>query len=111
MEQPSSQLTPEMVTLLCLLTSPEPQCGVLGVSTGTNDHQRIPDIDCGVDEVALWEEFEVRKTSAEWHLGQYLKFWDRCEKADSDPAALSHNKSKLRLKIPVLKNKCGLTVW
>lgn len=96
MEQPSSQLTPEMVTLLRLLTSPEPQCGVLDVSTGTNDHQRMPDIDCGVDEVALWEEFEVRKTSAEWHLGQYLEFWDRCEDVDGDPAVLSQNKSKLK---------------
>ncbi|KAM0513618.1 hypothetical protein ACHAPE_007668 [Trichoderma viride] len=82
-----------MVTLLRLLTSPEPQCGVLGVSTGTNDHQRTPDIDCGFDEVALWTEFEVRKRSAEWHLGQYLKFWDRCEEADGDPAALGHNKN------------------
>lgn len=100
MEQPSSQLTPEMVTLLRLLTSPEPQCGVLGVSTGTNNHQRTPDIDCDFDEVALWTEFEVRKRSAEWHLGQYLEFWDRCEEADGDLAALSHRKSKLKTQDP-----------
>lgn len=40
--------------------------GVLGVSTGTNDHQRIPDIDGSFEEVALWEEFEVIKRCAEW---------------------------------------------
>lgn len=96
MEQPSSQLTPEMSSLLRLLVSPEPQCGVLGVPTGTNDYQRIPNIDGSFEEVALWEEFEVIKRSAEWHVGQYVMFWDRCQRADGDPAVLGHDKGKLK---------------
>lgn len=74
MEQTGSQPAAEISSLLRLLTSPEPQCGVLDVPTGTNDCHRIPDIDHSFDEVALWREFEVRKRSAEWHVGQYLMF-------------------------------------
>lgn len=100
MEQPSSQLTPEMSSLLRLLVSPEAQCGVLGVPTGTNDYQRIPNVDGSFEEVALWEEFEVIKRSAEWHVGQYLMFWDRCQRADGDPAVLGHDKGKLKTQDP-----------
>lgn len=95
MEQTSGQPTPGISSLLRLLASPELQCGVLDVPTGTSDHQRIPDIDRSFDEVALWKDFEVMKRSAQWHLGQYSKFWDRCEDADGDPAVLGYNKSKL----------------
>ncbi|KAK1246338.1 hypothetical protein MKX08_000140 [Trichoderma sp. CBMAI-0020] len=111
MEQTSSQLTPEMSSLLYLLASHEPECGVLGVSTGTNGHQRIPGVDHSFDEVALWEEFEVIKRSAEWHVGQYLKFWDRCEKADGDPAALGHSKRRNQLDESLFKSNGSKDRW
>ncbi|EHK44678.1 hypothetical protein TRIATDRAFT_88387 [Trichoderma atroviride IMI 206040] len=99
------------MSLLRLLVSSEPQCGVLGVPTGTDDHQRIPGIDRSFDEVALWEEFEVIKRSAEWHVGQYIKFWDRCENADGDPAVLGHSKRRNQLDESLFKSNGSKDRW
>lgn len=91
MEQVSSQPTAEISNLLRLLTSLEPQSGIFGVPPDTIDCHRVSDIDRSYDEKALWREFEIRKRSAEWHVGQYLMFWDRCQSADG------HNKSKWKM--------------
>ncbi|KAM0454823.1 hypothetical protein ACHAPV_008196 [Trichoderma viride] len=83
----------------------------MGVPTGTNDYQRIPNIDGSFEEVALWEEFEVIKRSAEWHVGQYLMFWDRCQRADGDPAVLGHDKVQNQLDERLFKSNGSKDRW
>jgi hypothetical protein len=96
MGQSSSQPTIKTSSLVPHSASAEPQCGVLGASTSADDYQRIPDADCSFDEVALWEEFDVQKYSAEYHLGKYFEYWDRCRDANGGSAVLSDCKGKLK---------------